>query len=140
MRLQWDPDHHPSGAKLTRRAIQLGIRRDILKKFNEEWLIKIQDITEFVHEQYENVKKQDWDNLLVPEERVYVPEDGEICRHIRLDNRTEADENVDQEVMVEGATGGADMVKSPAADSLKWGYLILDIDSFPNDKFWTLPN
>ena len=25
VRLQWDPDHHPSGAKLERRAIQLSI-------------------------------------------------------------------------------------------------------------------
>src|SRR5882724_8185185 len=26
VRLQWDPDHHPKGAKLERRAIQLGLR------------------------------------------------------------------------------------------------------------------
>lgn len=26
VRLQWDPDHHPTGAKETRKAIQLGIR------------------------------------------------------------------------------------------------------------------
>ncbi len=31
VRLQWDPDHHPSGPKLERRAIQLGLRGPVLK-------------------------------------------------------------------------------------------------------------
>ena len=35
VRLQWDPDHHPSGAKVERRAIQLGLRRDVLEAFGK---------------------------------------------------------------------------------------------------------
>ena len=30
VRLQWDPDHDPSGAPVERRAIQLGLRGDVL--------------------------------------------------------------------------------------------------------------
>jgi len=69
VRLQWDPDHNPTGEKLTRKAIQLGLRGDIFHKFNEEWITEIKDITDFVTEQRENAKG-DFTNLEVPFERV----------------------------------------------------------------------
>src|SRR5262249_11790625 len=47
VRLQWDPDHHPSGAPVDRRAIQLGLRRDVLARYAKEWLLDIQDISAF---------------------------------------------------------------------------------------------
>ena len=47
VRLQWDPDHHPDGSKLNRRAIQLGMKGKILEQFGQEWIISIQDITAF---------------------------------------------------------------------------------------------
>ncbi|MGK0364751.1 MAG: hypothetical protein ACI85O_001809, partial [Saprospiraceae bacterium] len=69
VRLQWDPDHNPTGEKLTRKAIQLGLRGDIFHKFNEEWISQIEDITDFVVEQRENANKG-FKNLEVPFERV----------------------------------------------------------------------
>jgi hypothetical protein len=36
VRLQWDPDHDPSGAKAERRAIQLGLRGDALARYARE--------------------------------------------------------------------------------------------------------
>jgi hypothetical protein len=33
VRLQWDPDHDPRGEKLPRRAIQLGLRGDVLRSY-----------------------------------------------------------------------------------------------------------
>ncbi len=51
VRLQWDPDHGPSGNPVERRAIQLGLRGDILARYAREWLIGIEDISEFVAEQ-----------------------------------------------------------------------------------------
>eukprot|EP00553_Chaetoceros_curvisetus_P003936 CAMPEP_0204619808 /NCGR_PEP_ID=MMETSP0717-20131115/6050_1 /ASSEMBLY_ACC=CAM_ASM_000666 /TAXON_ID=230516 /ORGANISM="Chaetoceros curvisetus" /LENGTH=263 /DNA_ID=CAMNT_0051633873 /DNA_START=127 /DNA_END=918 /DNA_ORIENTATION=+ len=61
--MQWDPDHEPfSNAKYPRRAIQLGIRGDLLKRFmcdpttctdsmnRESGLVSIEDITGFVTE------------------------------------------------------------------------------------------
>ena len=32
VRLQWDPDHDPRGDKLRRRAIQLGLRREVIHR------------------------------------------------------------------------------------------------------------
>jgi hypothetical protein len=36
VRLQWNPDHDPAGAKLERRAIQLGLRGEILACYAHE--------------------------------------------------------------------------------------------------------
>ena len=50
--MQWDPDHEPfTNEKYSRRAIQLGIRNDMLKSFGEGEtcaIIDIEDITDFV--------------------------------------------------------------------------------------------
>ena len=47
VRIQWDPDHNPYGDKLERKAIQLGLRGDMLQQFGQEWIISIQDVTAF---------------------------------------------------------------------------------------------
>jgi len=51
--LQWDPDHEPfTNAKYTRRAIQLGIRPVLLRRFAHDaedcGIVSIEDITDFV--------------------------------------------------------------------------------------------
>lgn len=86
VRLQWDPDHNPIGKKLTRKAIQLGLRGDIFNKFNEEWIRQIEDITDFVARQKENAKSN-FTNLDVPFERVVsFAEDTDIMKNIGLSN------------------------------------------------------
>lgn len=35
VRLQWDPDHDPLGNQVERRAVQLGLRGDILRRYAE---------------------------------------------------------------------------------------------------------
>lgn len=67
VRLQWDPDHAPDGSKLTRRAIQLGIRGTFLRRLNDTYLTAIRDVTGFVLEQHANIGTPE---LLVPIERV----------------------------------------------------------------------
>jgi len=81
VRLQWDPDHNPTGEKLTRKAIQLGLRGDIFHKFNNEWIAQIEDITDFVIEQRENAKG-DFKDLEVPFERVLS-----FAEHTNIVNR-----------------------------------------------------
>ena len=72
VRLQWDPDHTPSGEKTGgRRAIQLGLRREMLDKFSREFIINIHDITDFVKKEASNCFG-DCDSLLCPVETVYV--------------------------------------------------------------------
>ena len=67
VRLQWDPDHAPDGSKLTRRAIQIGIRGHTFERLNREFLLSVQDITDFVKTQYRHVGTP---HLMVPVERV----------------------------------------------------------------------
>ncbi|MEJ1127501.1 DUF4291 domain-containing protein [Variovorax sp. CCNWLW225] len=51
VRLQWDPDHAPSGNKLERRAIQLGLRGRTLAAFAKEELLEVIDMRAFVEAQ-----------------------------------------------------------------------------------------
>jgi len=84
VRLQWDPDHHPSGAKLDRRAIQLGLRGDVLLKFAREWIIDIEDISAFVAEQRVHVQAHEYDRLITPREMVYPVSDHALAHRLGL--------------------------------------------------------
>jgi hypothetical protein len=84
VRLQWDPDHNPYGNKEMRKAIQLGMKGDVLKQFCTEWIIKIENITPFVLEQYEFVKSQQIDKLYVPVENVVEIEEDRIIERIGI--------------------------------------------------------
>lgn len=79
VRLQWDPDHHPSGAKLERRAIQLGLRGDALARYAKEWIVSIEDISAFVREQYQRLQAYEIDDLLLPREAVYPVSDAAVA-------------------------------------------------------------
>jgi Domain of unknown function (DUF4291) len=83
VRLQWDPDHHPSGAKLERRAVQLGLRGDVLRSYARDWIIDIEDISEFVCEQYHNLSPL-YDRLIVPQENIYPVSDVQIVTRLQL--------------------------------------------------------
>ena len=50
VRLQWDPDHDPTGAKVERKAIQLGLRGEALREYGRDAIISITDISPFVAE------------------------------------------------------------------------------------------
>ena len=84
VRLQWDPDHDPMGEKLERKAIQLGIRGEMLQRMNDEWLTEIIDVTAFVKTQHV-FAKGDFEELVVPFERVVDYRDEAIVQSIGLD-------------------------------------------------------
>jgi hypothetical protein len=85
VRLQWDPDHHPSGAKLERRAIQLGLRGAVLEAFGVRELLEVIDLSEYVEEQRAVLASRGIAALLTPCERVYTPADPAIAARLRLD-------------------------------------------------------
>jgi hypothetical protein len=70
VRLQFDPDHNPFGHPVERRAIQLGLRGEVLARYSRDWVVGIDDITEFVREQQANVHGK-CESLLTPREEVY---------------------------------------------------------------------
>lgn len=84
VRLQWDPDHHPSGAPLARRAIQLGLRGDVLKQYAAEWIIAIEDISDFVSAQLLHVAERAWDSLTTPREDIYPINDPAVARRLMI--------------------------------------------------------
>ncbi|MEN8221429.1 MAG: DUF4291 domain-containing protein [Pseudomonadota bacterium] len=84
VRLQWDPDHNPIGEKVERRAIQLGLRDNVLESYGKKEAIEIINMSDFVAEQRENKKDLSFDKLLIPRERVYIPDNMETCRKLGL--------------------------------------------------------
>lgn len=84
VRLQWDPDHDPAGKPLARRALQLGLRGDALRRYGETDVLAIEDITSFVIAQRAHVPGG-LDALLTPQEAVYAPQDEAAARAIGLD-------------------------------------------------------
>jgi Domain of unknown function (DUF4291) len=85
VRLQWDPDHDPRGNALARRAIQLGLRGPVLEDFGKRELIEVIDMTEFVAEQRDRISRVGIREIRTPVERVYVPGEEAIARHLKLD-------------------------------------------------------
>lgn len=82
IRLQWDPDHAPNGEKVERRAIQLGLKGNMLLRYANEWIIRIDDISEFVAEQRKNVSSLS--ELRMPSEQVLEIDDPIIAARLQL--------------------------------------------------------
>jgi hypothetical protein len=85
VRLQWDPDHGPRGEALDRRAVQLGLRGDALRRYGREWIVRIDDVSEFVREQREVLSASGAGSLLTPEEHVYPINNPMVARKIGVD-------------------------------------------------------
>lgn len=84
VRLQWDPDHLPSGERCVRRALQLGLRGATLRAYGRKEALEIVDVSEFVAEQRANARGGAT-QLLTPVERVYVPADPIVSARIGID-------------------------------------------------------
>ncbi|MFZ6638371.1 DUF4291 domain-containing protein [Undibacterium sp. TC4M20W] len=69
VRLQWDPDHDPAGNCLPRRALQLGLRGEMLARYGKKEILEIIDVTPFVLQQLPHVDQQE--QLLMPVESIY---------------------------------------------------------------------
>ena len=72
VRIQWDPDHDPTGKPVKRRALQIGLRGNALRAYGEN-INSIQDVTSIAklgrlhaHGNFES--------LMIPSESVYPRE------------------------------------------------------------------
>lgn len=88
VRLQWDPDHDPYGYKVERKAIQIGMKGSVLKMFCTEWIIRIDDITDFARKEYEKILNNKLDDLDVPYEEILNIDDATIAKRIGLKRET----------------------------------------------------
>jgi hypothetical protein len=62
----------------------LGLRGDVLVKFAREWILGIEDISDFVQEQRQHIISKDYSKLLVPTEEVYPVEDEALRQRLGL--------------------------------------------------------
>ena len=85
VRLQWDPDHLPTGDKCERRAVQLGLRGESLEAFGKREAVEILDVSDFVAEQREQIGDWKSGSLMTPSERVYRPVVLEAAENVGLD-------------------------------------------------------
>ncbi len=76
--VQWDPERNIKGTKLNYRSIQVGISRLLIKEFNEEWIVKIEDYTPLVKKIRSFTKSGDFDKAkkLLPVEKMYPLSDN----------------------------------------------------------------
>ena len=84
VRLQWDPDHDPNGNPLERRALQLGLRGDLLEAFGKYELLDVIDMSAFVAEQRAVLASANLNALMLPAEHVYRPENEAVARRLGL--------------------------------------------------------
>lgn len=84
VRLQWDPDHDPNGVKQERKAIQLGMKGEMLRQFCTEWIVKIEDITPFVKQEHEKVLAGNLQELNLPLEEIISIDDEAINKRIGI--------------------------------------------------------
>lgn len=85
VRLQWDPDHDPFGGCVSRRAVQLGLRREMLRQYGQDACLSIEDITPFVLEQRAHLRDGLLD-LRTPVERIYLATTEAAKRAMGLDS------------------------------------------------------
>lgn len=82
VRLQWDPDHAPGGAPLERRALQLGLRGEALRRYGGPWLLGVEDVTALVHAQR---AAREGGALETPREEVYPVRDPAVATRLGVD-------------------------------------------------------
>lgn len=85
VRLQWDPDHNPTGEREERRAMQLGLRGQVLQGFKGEAIISIEDISGLVAEQRINARNEKYADLITPLETVYPVTDSSARNRLGMD-------------------------------------------------------
>ncbi|MCT8976982.1 DUF4291 domain-containing protein [Clostridium sp. CX1] len=71
VRCQWDPDRDLHGNRMARKAIQLGIKGSMAKRYVNQWIVKIADITNEVYKLKMEINNINFDKSLLPKETEY---------------------------------------------------------------------
>ena len=82
VRCQWDPERSVKGGALPIRSIQLGLRRQALSMYVNEWIVKMEEITPLVVEMRKLLEEKKDISHLLPKETPY--EMSEIAKKIHL--------------------------------------------------------
>jgi hypothetical protein len=71
---------------MDRRAVQLGIRGEALRRYGESEILSIEDITQFVVSQRSNLNGR-FEALVTPKESVYCPANRESALAVGIDSQ-----------------------------------------------------
>ncbi|MFD9706373.1 DUF4291 domain-containing protein [Lentzea sp. NPDC059081] len=73
VRVQWDPERGLHHEALPHRSIQIGLTREAVEKYVNEWTVSITDVTPLARAVHEKVRAHDLDGAraLLPVERPY---------------------------------------------------------------------
>ena len=71
IRIQWDPEKDTEGNNLPYRSIQLGIRGAAIKEYVSDWIVRIEDITQYVKRLNQSRKNGADIAPLLPKEQIY---------------------------------------------------------------------
>ena len=71
IRIQWDPERFINGNPREIRSIQIGIRGPLSDKYKNEWITKIEDITDYVRDLKQRLDNNEDISALLPKEDVY---------------------------------------------------------------------
>lgn len=76
--LQWDAERSLRGAGLPYFSIQVGLSRHIIQEYVDEWIVRIEDLTQRVRKMYEQMQAGQADKAKrhLPPERVYPVDPG----------------------------------------------------------------
>ncbi|MCX5293321.1 MULTISPECIES: DUF4291 domain-containing protein [unclassified Streptomyces] len=82
-RVRWDPERDPHLRPLPYRSLQLGLSREAVRRYADEWTVAIRDVTPPAHEIRALVGSGDVDSAgrLLPPERPY-PAGDELLAHL----------------------------------------------------------
>jgi hypothetical protein len=80
--VQWEPYYDLLGEKTDRRAAKIGIKGEVQRKFNDEWILEIKNITEYVNDQQRLLEKNKLEMIKLPQERAYAPDDLTVLQKI----------------------------------------------------------
>lgn len=83
--VQWDPERNVRGGALQNYSIQVGISRDLIREYNEEWITQIKDLTPTVSKMRSLTRSGDVKAATrhLPPEKAYPISDGK-GRHLLL--------------------------------------------------------
>ena len=75
VRCQWDPDRDIYGNPIGRRAIQLGIKGETVRKYINDWIVNITDITDKVIKMRNSIQNGTFSESMLPQEKKYILND-----------------------------------------------------------------
>ena len=84
VRCQWDPDRDIYGNPIGRRAIQLGIKGETVRKYVNEWIVNITDITDKVIKMRNSIQNRTFSESVLPQEKKYILQINEKIEKERL--------------------------------------------------------